>query len=176
MLSRRTLTLEVVLRKQHYVQACAQEAVLLYWGWYWPPVLRVRALHPRAIIVRVRVSTCCSDMAPPRHIHPRLSRRFPSSSASTCFSGSSRSGFICSSRWSGSDSPRKSSSDGTGTGGVCTFSILRRFRSPCFRSCCSRPAGATSRWARTSRQRNSIRRKCTSRCFSLGCRGNSSSA
>jgi hypothetical protein len=29
---------EVVLRKQHYVQACAQGSVLLYWGWYWPEV------------------------------------------------------------------------------------------------------------------------------------------
>jgi hypothetical protein len=36
--SARTLTLEVVLRRQHYVQACAQGSVLLYWGWYWPPV------------------------------------------------------------------------------------------------------------------------------------------
>jgi len=35
---RRTITLGVVLKKQHYVQACAQAAVLLYWGWYWPPV------------------------------------------------------------------------------------------------------------------------------------------
>jgi hypothetical protein len=35
---RRTLTLEVVLLKQHYVQACAQGSVLLYWGWYWPQV------------------------------------------------------------------------------------------------------------------------------------------
>lgn len=34
----RTLALEVVLKKQHYVQACAQGSVLLYWGWYWPPV------------------------------------------------------------------------------------------------------------------------------------------
>ncbi len=34
----RALTLEVVLRKQHYLQACAQGSVLLYWGWYWPPV------------------------------------------------------------------------------------------------------------------------------------------
>ena len=34
----RTLTLEIVLRKQHYVQACAQVAVLLYWGWYWAEV------------------------------------------------------------------------------------------------------------------------------------------
>jgi hypothetical protein len=36
--SHRALTLEVVLRKQHYLQACAQGSVLLYWGWYWPPV------------------------------------------------------------------------------------------------------------------------------------------
>ena len=32
------LTLQAVLRKQHYVQACAQGSVLLYWGWYWRPV------------------------------------------------------------------------------------------------------------------------------------------
>src|SRR5688572_13695118 len=30
--------LEVHLRKQHYLQACAQGSVLLYWGWYWPQV------------------------------------------------------------------------------------------------------------------------------------------
>jgi len=34
----RTLTLEVVLRKQHYLQACAQGSVLLYWGWHWRQV------------------------------------------------------------------------------------------------------------------------------------------
>jgi hypothetical protein len=34
----RTLTGEVVLRKQHYLQACAQASVLLYWGWYWREV------------------------------------------------------------------------------------------------------------------------------------------
>ena len=28
----------VVLRPQHYLQACAQASVLLYWGWYWRPV------------------------------------------------------------------------------------------------------------------------------------------
>jgi hypothetical protein len=32
------LTTEVVLRKQHYLQACAQGSVLLYWGWHWRPV------------------------------------------------------------------------------------------------------------------------------------------
>jgi hypothetical protein len=35
---RRVLTVEIVLRKQHYVQACAHAAILLYWGWYWRPV------------------------------------------------------------------------------------------------------------------------------------------
>ncbi len=34
----RTLTLQVTAKKQHYLQACAQGSVLLYWGWYWPPV------------------------------------------------------------------------------------------------------------------------------------------
>jgi len=34
----RTLTLEIVVRKQHYLQACVQGSVLLYWGWYWRQV------------------------------------------------------------------------------------------------------------------------------------------
>jgi len=34
----RSLAIELVLRKQHYLQACAQGSVLLYWGWYWRPV------------------------------------------------------------------------------------------------------------------------------------------
>ena len=34
----RTFTLEIVLRKQHYLQACAQGSVLLYWGWHWREV------------------------------------------------------------------------------------------------------------------------------------------
>ena len=36
--SGRVLALEVVLKKQHYLQACVQSSLLLYWGWYWPPV------------------------------------------------------------------------------------------------------------------------------------------
>jgi hypothetical protein len=35
---RRSFTLETSLRKQHYLQACAQASVFLYWGWYWPEV------------------------------------------------------------------------------------------------------------------------------------------
>jgi hypothetical protein len=34
----RTLTLQVAPRKHHYVQACAQLSVFVYWGWFWPPV------------------------------------------------------------------------------------------------------------------------------------------
>lgn len=34
----RTFALEIVLRKQHYLQACAQGSVMLYWGWYWRQV------------------------------------------------------------------------------------------------------------------------------------------
>ncbi|HLI85151.1 MAG TPA: hypothetical protein VKV17_14615 [Bryobacteraceae bacterium] len=34
-LSRRPLKIQVVLKKQHYVQACAQLAVMVYWGAYW---------------------------------------------------------------------------------------------------------------------------------------------
>ena len=34
----RMLTLEIALRKQHFVQAIAQTVFLLYWGWYWRQV------------------------------------------------------------------------------------------------------------------------------------------
>lgn len=36
--TRRPLTIEILPRKQHYLQACVQILVLLYWGWHWPPV------------------------------------------------------------------------------------------------------------------------------------------
>jgi len=35
---RRPLILDVSLRPQHYVQACAHASILVYWGWYWRPV------------------------------------------------------------------------------------------------------------------------------------------
>jgi hypothetical protein len=34
----RKVALEFHPRKQHYIQACAQGSVLLYWGWHWPQV------------------------------------------------------------------------------------------------------------------------------------------
>jgi len=36
--SGRTLSVEIVLRKQHYLQACIQGSLLVYWGWYWRQV------------------------------------------------------------------------------------------------------------------------------------------
>ena len=34
----RTRSLQIAPRAQHYLQACAQASVLLYWGWHWAPV------------------------------------------------------------------------------------------------------------------------------------------
>ena len=36
--AKRILTIAVDLRAQHYLQACAQGSVLIYWGWHWRPV------------------------------------------------------------------------------------------------------------------------------------------
>jgi hypothetical protein len=35
---RKTLGIEIMLKKQHYLQACGQGVILMYWGWYWPQV------------------------------------------------------------------------------------------------------------------------------------------
>ena len=35
---RPAVAVQVALRPQHYVQACAQVSILLYWGWYWREV------------------------------------------------------------------------------------------------------------------------------------------
>jgi hypothetical protein len=40
----RTVTLEVVLRRQHYLQACLQGALILYWGYYWREVYHAAPL------------------------------------------------------------------------------------------------------------------------------------
>jgi len=36
--SRRGFLLDIALRPQHYVQACAHASIFVYWGWYWRPV------------------------------------------------------------------------------------------------------------------------------------------
>ena len=42
--SGRRFRLDISLRKQHYLQACAQGSVLLYWGWYVPDVYKAAPL------------------------------------------------------------------------------------------------------------------------------------
>ncbi len=42
--SGRRLAVEVVLRPQHYLQACAHTSILLYWGWYWREVYHAAPL------------------------------------------------------------------------------------------------------------------------------------
>src|SRR5262245_56129751 len=37
-LRRRTFTIEVVLKRQHYMQACLQGTLIAYWGWHWRQV------------------------------------------------------------------------------------------------------------------------------------------
>jgi hypothetical protein len=38
------VALEIVLRRQHYLQACQQGAVILYWGYYWREVYHAAPL------------------------------------------------------------------------------------------------------------------------------------
>ena len=47
----RWLAIAIDLRKQHYVQACAQASVLLYWGWYWRPVYDAAPLVAAQLLV-----------------------------------------------------------------------------------------------------------------------------
>jgi hypothetical protein len=40
----RKVTLDVVLRRQHYLQACLQGSLILYWGYYWREVYHAAPL------------------------------------------------------------------------------------------------------------------------------------
>jgi hypothetical protein len=42
--TRSPLNIKLLPRPQHYIQACAQGSVLLYWGWYWRPVYDASSL------------------------------------------------------------------------------------------------------------------------------------
>jgi hypothetical protein len=39
-----TVTLEIVVRRQHYMQACLQGSLILYWGYYWREVYHAAPL------------------------------------------------------------------------------------------------------------------------------------
>ena len=67
----RRLAVEVVLRKQHYLQACAHLSILLYWGWYWRAGVRLGAADRGAAGLRVRVRRA-AHLVPARHLPPRV--------------------------------------------------------------------------------------------------------
>jgi hypothetical protein len=46
----RRFRLDISLRKQHYLQACAQGSVLLYWGWFVPDVYNAAPLIAAQIV------------------------------------------------------------------------------------------------------------------------------
>ena len=83
-------------RAQHYVQSLCQLSVYAYWGWYWPPGLRLRAAAPGPAALRLRVRHAAGVVASARTMSS-ASARFPSSSARTCFCGSRTTGSACSS-------------------------------------------------------------------------------
>jgi hypothetical protein len=41
---RRKVTLDIILRRQHYLQACLQGSLILYWGYYWREVYHAAPL------------------------------------------------------------------------------------------------------------------------------------
>jgi hypothetical protein len=45
-----TVTLDVVLRRQHYLQACLQGSLILYWGYYWREVYHAAPLIAAQIL------------------------------------------------------------------------------------------------------------------------------
>lgn len=53
----RVFELEIALRKQHYLQACAQGSVLLYWGWYVPDVYKAAPLIAAQLVFAYGVDT-----------------------------------------------------------------------------------------------------------------------
>ena len=62
---------EAVLRKQHYVQACAQSVSAPVLGLVLAAGVRVRSIHPRAVVVRLCVRHAALLVAA-RHLHLRL--------------------------------------------------------------------------------------------------------
>ena len=46
---RRVLTFDFVPRRQHYVQACVQAFIFLYWGWYW------RTVYDSALLIVAQI-------------------------------------------------------------------------------------------------------------------------
>ncbi len=54
------VALEIVPRRQHYLQACQQGAVLLYWGYYWPEVYHAAPLIAAQLLFAYGVDSLLS--------------------------------------------------------------------------------------------------------------------
>lgn len=54
---RRTLRVEVSIRPQHYLQACAHTAIYVYWGTYWPQVQDAGYLIAAQIVFAYAISS-----------------------------------------------------------------------------------------------------------------------
>ncbi len=154
-LTKRPLAIDIVLRKQHYVQACAQGSVFLYWGWYWPQVYD--SWH---LILAQLLFAYAFDMllvlVSARQLHARLravSRHLQHQSLPLVQAGL----VLPAVRHGGAGLARKrADSLEPGTGGARTSSILPRSRSPCFHLACCSPERAGSPGARISPRRSSI--------------------
>ena len=79
----RRRTLEFAPRAQHYLQACAQASVLLYWGWHWAPVYDAVPLIAGQLVFAYGFDLLLGWSRGTRI--GSASAPFPSSSASTCF-------------------------------------------------------------------------------------------
>ena len=53
------VALDIVLRRQHYLQACLQGALILYWGYYWREVYHAAPLIAASSCLPT-ASTACS--------------------------------------------------------------------------------------------------------------------
>ena len=171
----RTLRLEVVLKKQHYLQACVQGSLLAYWGWYWPPVYAfapfllaqlVFAYAFDMLLVWSRRDTYTLGFAPfPVVISINLFLWFKPDWFYLQFGlvalGLAAKELI---RWN---------RDGRRDAHLQSLVISARgvFRGPA-----RHRQRATSPGARPSRRRSSIRRICTWCCFCSACRDSFSSA
>ena len=55
------VALEIVLRRQHYLQACLQGTLILYWGYYWREVYHAAPLIAAQLLLPT-ASTACSGV------------------------------------------------------------------------------------------------------------------
>ena len=94
---RQKVLLEIVLRRQHYLQACQQGAVILYWGYYWREVYHAAPLIAAQLLFAYGFDSLLSWTHGASSFS--ASARSRSFSASRCSSGSRTTGSACSSRW-----------------------------------------------------------------------------